>query len=385
MDRFALPPELEEFRGVVRRFCDEVVAPRAAEIDEKDEWPADLHRAVVERGVMGVGFPEEVGGSGGGALAFGLLIEELSRVSAGLSLTPTVAKLGVIPMEVAGETEMAARMSRAIVAGDLLMSYALTEPEAGSDAGAMRTRYVRDGDAFVLDGAKRFISGAGVSQAYVVFATADPAKGTSGISAFLVQADDPGFSVGRTEDKMGVRGSPTGEVLLSGCRIPADRLIGEEGKGFAYAMQTLDRSRPTIGAQALGIAQGAFDVAARYALEREQFGKPIADLAAIRSMLADMAMKIEASRMLVYRALEACDRGDPRVTYHAAVAKCFAGDAAMEVTTDAVQILGGYGYIRDYPVERFMRDAKVTQIYEGTNQIQRVVIAREILKALGDR
>ena len=385
MERFALPSELEEFRGVLRRFCDEVVAPRAAAIDEKDEWPEDLHRAMVEQGLMGVGYPEEVGGSGGGALAFGLLIEELSRVSAGLSLTPTVAKLGVIPMEVAGDTEKAARLSRGIVSGELLMSYALTEPEAGSDAGAMRTRYLRDGDSFVLDGTKRFISGAGVSQAYVVFATADPARGTSGISAFLVMDDDPGFAVGRLEDKMGVRGSPTGEVLLTGCRIPADRLIGEEGKGFGYAMQTLDRSRPVIGAQALGIAQGAFDVAARYALEREQFGRPIAELAAIRTMLADMAMQIEASRMLVYRALEACDTGDPRVTYHASVAKCFAADAAMEVTTDAVQILGGYGYIRDYPVERFMRDAKITQIYEGTNQIQRVVIAREILKALDGR
>ena len=383
MDRFALPEELEEFRGVVRDLTESKIAPRAAEIDATDEWPEDVYHLLVQQDLMGVGYPEAWGGSGGGSLAFGVLIEELSRVSAGVSLTPLVAKLGVIPMVVAGDTEKAERMTRGIAKGEILMSYALTEAEAGSDAGAMQTRYRRDGDSFVLDGTKRFISGAGVSNAYVVFATRDPAAGTAGISAFLVMKDDPGVSFGRKEDKMGVRGSPTREVVLEGCRIPVDRLIGEEGRGFAYAMKTLDQSRPAVGAQAVGIAQGAFDVAVRYAMEREQFGKPLADLEAIRIMLADMAMKIEASRMLVYRALAACDADDPQTTYHASVAKCFAGDAAMAVTTDAVQILGGYGYIREYPVERFMRDAKITQIYEGTNQIQRVVIARQVLKAFG--
>ena len=383
MDRFALPEELEEFRGVVRDLTESKIAPRAAEIDATDEWPEDVYHLLVQQDLMGVGYPEAWGGSGGGALAFGVLIEELSRVSAGVSLTPLVAKLGVIPLVVAGDTEKAERMTRGIAKGEILMSYALTEAEAGSDAGGMQTRYRRDGDSFVLDGTKRFISGAGVSHAYVVFATRDPSAGTAGISAFLVMKDDPGVSFGRKEDKMGVRGSPTREVVLEGCRIPVDRLIGEEGRGFAYAMKTLDQSRPAVGAQAVGIAQGAFDVAVRYAMEREQFGKPLADLEAIRIMLADMAMKIEASRMLVYRALAACDADDPRTTYHASVAKCFAGDAAMAVTTDAVQILGGYGYIREYPVERFMRDAKITQIYEGTNQIQRVVIARQILKAFG--
>ncbi len=262
------------------------------------------------------------------------------------------------------------------------MSYALTEPGAGSDAAALTTRYERAGDGFVLTGTKRFITGAGVSHLYVVFATRDPSLRAKGISAFLVHRDDPGVSFGKPEHKMGIRGSPTREVILDGARIPADRLIGEEGEGFAYAMQTLDRSRPTIGAQALGIAQAAFDLALRYATERQQFGRPIAEFQAIQFMLADMAMGIEAARLLVYRALAACDAGDPRTTYLSAVAKCTASDVAMRVTTDAVQVLGGYGYMSEYPAERFMRDAKITQIYEGTNQIQRVVIARELLRAL---
>ncbi len=381
--RFELPEELEEFRALVRHIAEERIAPRAAEIDETDEWPEDIFEVLVENDLMAVGYPEEYGGSGGGSLAFGVLIEEISRVSAGVSLTPLVAKLGVIPLTIAGSEEQRRAMIEGIVRGRILMSYALTEPGSGSDAVAMTTRYARTDGGFVLNGTKRFITGAGVSHAYVVFATRDPALRAKGVSAFIVMRDDPGVSFGKHEHKMGIRGSPTREVILEDARIPADRLIGEEGEGFAYAMRTLDYSRPTIGAQALGIAQGAFDFASRYATERHQFGQRISDFEGIQFMLADMAMEIEAARLLVYRALSLCDGGDPRMTYFSAVAKCFASDVAMKVTTDAVQILGGYGYVREYPVERFMRDAKITQIYEGTNQIQRVVIARQILRALG--
>jgi len=383
LERFELPEELEEFRGLVREIAEEKIAPRAAEIDDTDEWPEDVYRVLVDNELMAVGYPEELGGSGGGSLAFGVFVEELSRVSAGVALTPLVSKLGVIPLTIAGDDAKAAEMTRGICRGDLLMSYALTEPGAGSDPAAMTTRYVRDGEHVVVSGTKRFISGAGVSHAYIVFATKDPALRAKGVSAFLVMKDDPGVSFGRKEAKMGVRGSPTAEVILEEARIPAGRLIGEEGQGFAYAMKTLDYSRPAIAAQALGIAQGAFDVASRYATERVQFGKPIAELEGIQFMLADMAMKLEASRLLVYKALGLCDAGDPRMTYFSSIAKCFASDAAMEITTDAVQVLGGYGYMHEYPVERLMRDAKITQIYEGTNQIQRVVVARQILKALG--
>jgi alkylation response protein AidB-like acyl-CoA dehydrogenase len=259
------------------------------------------------------------------------------------------------------------------------MSYALTEADAGSDAAAMSTRYERDGDGFVLNGTKRFITGAGVSNAYVVFATSDPTLRSKGVSAFLVMRDDPGISFGKPEKKMGIKGSPTREVILLDCRIPADRLIGAEGAGFSIAMRTLDHSRPVIAAQAVGIAQGALDLAVSYGSEREQFGQRIVDFEGIRFMLADMAMKLEASRVLTYRALSACDANDPRMSFHSSVAKCFASDAAMAITTDAVQILGGYGYMKEYPAERFMRDAKITQIYEGTNQIQRIVIAKDLL------
>src|ERR687892_602950 len=363
LERFELSEELEEFRRLVRTIAEERIEPRAAEIDETDEWPEDVYKVLVENDLMGVGYPEEHGGSGGGSLAFGVFIEELSRV-------------------VAGDDAKAKQMTEGIARGDVLMSYALTEPGAGSDPAAMTTRYERDGDEFVLDGTKRFITGAGVSHAYVVFATKDPSTRAKGVSAFLVMRDDQGVSFGRKEDKMGIRGSPTREVICDGARVSADRLIGEEGEGFAYAMRTLDYSRPAIAAQALGIAQGAFDFAAQYATERQQFGKPIGEFQGVSFMLADMAMQLEAARMLVYKSLALCDAGDERMTYFSSVAKCFASDAAMRITTDAVQVLGGYGYIREYPVERYMRDAKITQIYEGTNQIQRIVIARELLKAI---
>jgi alkylation response protein AidB-like acyl-CoA dehydrogenase len=382
-DRYDLPEELEEFRSLVREIAEDKIAPRAAEIDRTDEWPEDLYDVLVQNELTGVGYPEEFGGSGGGSLAFGVMIEELSRVSAGLALAPAVSKLGVVPLVLAGTEDQRRRMIEGIVRGRILMSYALTEPGAGSDAASLTTRYARDRDGFVLNGTKRFITGAGVSHAYVVFATRDPSERSKGISAFLVMRDDPGVAFGRKEDKMGIRGSPTREVLLTDAWIPEERLIGREGEGFKIALRTLDFSRPLIGAQALGIAQGAFDVASRYAVEREQFGRRIADFEAIQFLLADMAIRLEASRLLVYKALALCDGEDPRMTQWSAMAKCFASDSAMAITTDAVQILGGYGYVREYPAERYMRDAKITQIYEGTNQIQRIVIARQILESIG--
>jgi alkylation response protein AidB-like acyl-CoA dehydrogenase len=381
---FGLPEELEEFRLLVREIVEERIGlARAAEIDDADEFPWDVHKTFVENELMAVGYPEEFGGSGGGSLTFAVMVEEISRVSAGCALIPLVSRLGAIPVMLAGSDEQKRELFGGIATGEHQMSYCLTEPGSGSDSVAMTTRYARDGDGgFELTGTKRFITGAGVSDAYTVFATRDPAERAKAISAFLLYADDPGVSFGKLEHKMGIRGSPTREVYFDHAKIPADRLIGEENQGFTYAMKTLDYSRPTIAAQALGIAQGAFDFAARYATERHQFGKPISHFEGLQFMLADMAMDIEAARMLVYRAANAVERGDPKMSYHAAVAKCYAGDAAMKVTTDAVQILGGYGYMREYPVERMMRDAKITQIYEGTNQIQRVVIARSILKAI---
>jgi alkylation response protein AidB-like acyl-CoA dehydrogenase len=380
---FDLPAELEEFRALVREIAEEHIAPRAAEIDETDEWPKDVWELLVQNELMGVGYPEEFGGAGGGSLTFAVFVEELSRVSAGVALTPLVARLGAIPIMLSGSDELKRELLGGISRGDHLMSYCLTEPGSGSDSIAMKTRYRAGSDGgFVLDGTKRFITGAGVSDAYTVFATKDPALRSKGISAFVVYREDPGVSFGKEERKMGIHGSPTREVYLEDTEIPADRLIGDEGEGFRLAMRTLDYSRPSIAAQALGIAQGAFDFAARYLTEREQFGQKIAEFQGLQFMLADMAMQIEASRLLVYKAASAADSGDPRVSYFAAIAKAFASDAAMRVTTDAVQLLGGYGYMKEYPVERFMRDAKITQIYEGTNQIQRLVIARGILKAI---
>ena len=383
MDVFALPEDLEQFRKLVREICEDRLAPRAAEIDEQDEFPWDVHKLFVENELMGVGYPEEHGGAGGGSLTMAVMVEEIARISASASLIPLVNRLGAIPVLLAGSDAQKTELFRGISRGENQMSYALTEPGAGSDAGSLQTRYERlDGGGWRLNGTKRFITGAGASDRYTVFATRDAGLRSKGISAFVVHAEDQGFSVGKSEKKLGIRGSPTREVYLDGSVVPEDRLLGEEGEGFSYAMRTLDYSRPTIAAQALGIAQGAFDVASRYMTEREQFGKKLAEFQGLQFMLADMAMQIEAARMLTYRAAAATDARDPRMTYHAAVAKCHASDTAMAVTTDAVQILGGYGYMREYGVERMMRDAKITQIYEGTNQVQRIVIARQVLRAL---
>jgi len=383
-EAFGLPEELEEFRRTVREIVTERIGlDRAAEIDEADEFPWDVHKLFSENDLMAVGYPEEFGGAGGGSLTVAVMIEEISRMSAGCALIPLVSRLGAIPVMLAGSEEMKKELFGGISRGEHQMSYCLTEPGSGSDSVAMQTRFEPVDGGFRLNGTKRFITGAGASDRYTVFATKDPELKAKGISAFLVHADDPGFSVGKAEHKMGIRGSPTREVYLDNTEIPSDRLIGELDEGFTYAMRTLDYSRPTIAAQALGIAQGAFDVALEYSKERQQFGKPISHFEGLQFMLADMAMEIEAARLLVYRAASLVDAKDPSMTYFASVAKCYAGDVAMKVTTDAVQVLGGYGYMREYTVERMMRDAKITQIYEGTNQIQRVVIARQLLKGIG--
>ena len=376
---FAFTEEQDEFRRSVRQLVEDKIAPRAAEIDEADEYPWDIDELLVKNGFSGVSYPEEYGGAGGGAVELCILVEEISRASAGVALIPAVNKLGAIPVLLAGSNDMKKQISTGITNGDHRMSYCLTEPGSGSDAAAMKSRAVQDGDSWVLNGAKRFITGAGASDLYTYFAVTDlgAPKGKN-ITCFLVSSEMDGFSLGRKEDKMGIRGSPTREVILENVRVPAENIIGDVNAGFQIAMRTLDFSRPTVAAQALGIAQGAFDYAVAYCNERQQFGKPIATFQGMQFMFADMAMKIETARMAVYRAAVAVDSDDPNVSYWAAIAKCYASDTAMEVTTNCVQALGGYGYVKEYPVERFMRDAKITQIYEGTNQIQRVVLARKI-------
>jgi len=379
---FSLTEDHVEFRTVVRQICTERIAPRAAEIDETAEFPWDVKQVLAENGLLGLHIGEEYGGSGADTLTYCILVEEVARVCASSSVIPLVQKLGSMPITMGASDAQKKEWFPAIASGEQLISYCLSEPGAGSDAGAMLTTARRDGEEWVLDGTKVWISNAGVSSLYAVLAKTDPSAGTRGVSAFLVRADDPGFSVGKHEDKLGTRGAPTAAVHFDGCRIPANRLIGDEGRGFVYAMQAFDHTRLVVGAQAVGIAQGAIDAATAYMKEREQFGKPIGSFQGLQFMLADMAMETEASRQLVYVAAGKADRLDPDLTLFSAYAKCKASDVAMKVTTDAVQIFGGYGYVKDYPVERMMRDAKLMQIYEGTNQIQRVVMARQLLGRL---
>jgi len=377
-DAYQLSPEHEDFRKVVREFALDKVAPRAAEIDATGIWPADLHAEMIKMDLLSVMFDEESGGAGADAIIQAIVVEELSRVCASTAMIATLNKLGMIPVLLRGTAEQKAAWIPGIIAGEHQAAYGLTEPEAGSDVAAIRTRAVRDGDEWVLTGSKRFISNAGVATIYTIFAKTEPDAGARGISCFLVPADAPGFEVGKYEDKMGLRGSPTGELIFNEVRVPADALVGDEGEGMRIAMMTLDRSRPGIAAQALGIAQGALDLALDYAKERRQFDRPIIDFQAVGFMLADMDIQIRAARHLVYEAHAMVDRDDPELTRVAAIAKTFASDTAMAVTTNAVQVLGGYGYIKDFPAERYMRDAKITQLYEGTNQIQRVVISRRL-------
>jgi alkylation response protein AidB-like acyl-CoA dehydrogenase len=381
-DLYRPSEEHEAFRAAVREMCDAKVAPNAAETDELAEFPKASYEALVAAEVHAPHIPEAYGGVGADALATVIVIEEVARACASTSLIPAVNKLSSLPwLLVAGE-ELKQAYLPPMARGEAMASYCLSEPDAGSDAVSMKTRAVRDGDHFVLDGVKRWISNAGVSVFYTVFAVTDPTARAKGISAFVVERDDDGVSFGAPEKKLGIKGSPTCEVYLDHVRIPESRLIGLEGTGFATAMRTLDHTRVTIAAQAIGIAQGALDYALGYVKQRSQFGKALAEFQGLQFMLADMGMKLEAARQLTYTAAAKSERGDADLTYFGAAAKCFASDVAMEITTDAVQLLGGYGYTRDFPVERMMRDAKITQIYEGTNQIQRVVMARQLLAGL---
>jgi alkylation response protein AidB-like acyl-CoA dehydrogenase len=374
--------EHQAFRAAVREVCDEKVAPHAAEADELGEFPKASFEALRAADFHAPHVPEEFGGVGGDALAVAIVIEEIARACASSSLIPAVNKLASLPWLLAGSAELKRRYLPPLASGDAMASYCLSEPEAGSDAAGMTTRAVRDGDDWVLKGTKRWITNAGVSDLYTVFAVTDPDRRSKGISAFVVEKTDEGVSFGAPEKKLGIKGSPTREVYLDRVRIPGDRLIGGEGTGFGTAMKTLDHTRVTIAAQAVGIAQGALDYALGYVKERQQFGKAIAEFQGLQFMLADMGMKLEAARQLTYVAAAKSERGDADLTYFGAAAKCFASDVAMEITTDAVQLLGGYGYTKDYPVERMMRDAKITQIYEGTNQVQRIVMARQLLAGL---
>jgi alkylation response protein AidB-like acyl-CoA dehydrogenase len=385
MSTFELSEEHQALREAVRALADDKIAPRAAEVDRTAEFPWDVYESLVKADFHAVHIPESYGGAGGDALAAALVIEEVARACATSSLIPAVNKLGTMPLLLGASEEVKQRYLPPVARGEAMFSYGLSEPEAGSDAGAMRTRAVRTDGGYVLNGVKRWITNAGVSKYYTVMAVTEPDKGANGISAFVVEDGDPGFTFGAPEHKLGIKGSPTRELYFDNTEIPAERLIGDEGQGFKIALRTLDHTRVTIAAQALGIAQGALDYAVGYVKERKQFGHAIADFQGLQFMIADMAMKLEGARQLTYAAASRSERAMQGekvddLTFFSSACKCLASDVAMSVTTDAVQLLGGYGYVNDYPVERMMRDAKITQIYEGTNQVQRMVMARQVLK-----
>jgi len=376
---YSTTDEHEELRQAVRRLAEEKIAPYAAEVDENERYPQEAHDALVKAGFSAIHIGEEYGGAGGDAIAGCIVIEEVARVCASSSLLPAVNKLGSMPIILSASEELKQKVLPSIASGESSISYGLSEREAGSDAASMRTKAVKDGDAWVINGTKAWITQAGISDWYTVMAVTDPDKRANGISAFVVHRDDPGFEVGNKERKLGIKGSPTRELHFINCTIPEDRIIGEPGTGFKTALRTLDHTRPTIGIQAVGIAQGALDAAIAYIKERKQFRKSISEFQGVQFMVADMAMKVETARHMCYVSAAASERGDANSGFLASAAKCYAGDIAMQVTTDAVQLFGGAGYTRDFPVERMMRDAKITQIYEGTNQIQRVVMARALL------
>ncbi|MEO7352408.1 MAG: acyl-CoA dehydrogenase family protein [Marmoricola sp.] len=379
---YALTEEHQAIREAVRHLAEAKIAPFATEVDEEARYPEEAAKALLAADFHAPHVPEEYGGAGADALATVIVIEEVARVCVSSSLIPAVNKLGSLPVQISGSVELKQKYLSKLAAGEGGFSYCLSEPDAGSDAIAMKTSAVKDGDHWVLNGVKRWITNAGESEYYTVLVVTDPEARSKGISAFVVERSDEGVSFGAKEKKLGIKGSPTREVYFDNVRIPADRMIGAEGTGFATAMKTLDHTRVTIAAQAVGVAQGALDYALEYAKERKQFGKPIAEFQGLQFMLADMGMKVEAARQLTYAAAGRSERGDKDLTFFGAAAKCFASDVAMEVTTNAVQVLGGYGYTRDYPVERMMRDAKITQIYEGTNQVQRIVMARQLLAGI---
>jgi alkylation response protein AidB-like acyl-CoA dehydrogenase len=378
-DAYALTDDQLAFRETIRQMVVERVAPRAAEIDEKAEYPHDLRRLFAEHDIFGLPFSEEYGGTGTGALMLNIAVEEIAKACASSALMLMIQELGTLPIKLFGSEELKQRFLPKCASGEWSPAFALSEPEAGSDPGGMITRAVRDRDEWVVNGTKNWITNLGIADFYVVFAVTDPHAGHSrGISAFVVEADRPGVSIGKLEKKLGIRGSPTGQPIFDEVRIPAENLIGDENKGMHVALGTLDHSRLGVAAQALGIAQGATDYAAAYARERRQFGKAINEFQAIQFKLADMETHCAAGRELLYQACAKADRGDADHGKYSAMAKLFNSDNAMRVTVEAVQVLGGYGYVSEYPVERMMRDAKITQIYEGTNEVQRLVIARTL-------
>ncbi len=379
-DMFQLSPEHEELRAAIRDLSEKQIAPHAKEVDEEARFPQEALDALNESGFSAVHVPEAYGGQGADAVATCIVIEEVARVCGSSSLIPAVNKLGTMGLILKGSDELKSQVLPQLASGEAMASYALSEREAGSDAAAMRTRAARDGDDWLINGSKCWITNGGKSTWYTVMAVTDADKGANGISSFMVHKDDPGFTVGPLEHKLGIKGSPTAELYFEDCRIPGDRIIGEEGTGFKTALETLDHTRPTIGAQAVGLAQGALDAAIEYTKDRKQFGKSISEFQAVQFMLADMAMKVEAARLMVYHSAARAESGEKNLGFISAAAKCFASDVAMEVTTDAVQLFGGAGYTTDFPVERMMRDAKITQIYEGTNQIQRMVMSRALLR-----
>jgi alkylation response protein AidB-like acyl-CoA dehydrogenase len=378
-DTYALTDEQIEFRDTIRQIVAERVAPRAAEIDAKAEYPWDIRKLFAEHDLLGLPFPAEFGGTGTGTLMLNLAVEEVARACASSALILMIQELGTLPIQLFGSDELKRRFLPRCASGEWSPAFALSEPEAGSDPGGMITRAVRDGDEWVITGTKNWITNLGIADFYVVFAKTDTgAPRARGISAFVVEADRPGFTVGKLEHKLGIKGSPTGQPIFDDVRIPAGNLIGEEGRGMQVALGTLDHSRLGVGAQAVGIAQGATDHALGYARERRQFGQPIADFQGIQFKLADMETRTAAARELLYRACAKVDRNESDAGKYSAMAKLFASDTAMAVTVEAVQVFGGFGYVTEYPVERYMRDAKITQIYEGTNEIQRLVIARSL-------
>jgi alkylation response protein AidB-like acyl-CoA dehydrogenase len=379
VDTYSLTPEQVEFRDTIRQLVRDKVAPRAAEIDAKAEYPWDIRRLFAEQDLLGLPFDEEHGGTGTGTLMLNVAVEEIARACASSALILMLQELGTLPIKLFGSDELKQRFLPRCASGEWSPAFALSEPEAGSDPGGMITRAERDGDEWVINGTKNWISNLGIADFYIVFAKSDRSAARSrGISAFVVEADRPGFSVGKLEHKLGIKGSPTGQPIFEDVRIPAANLIGEEGKGMNVALGTLDHSRLGVAAQAVGIAQGATDHAVAYANERRQFGSPISEFQGIQFKLADMETRTAAARELLYRACAKIDRHEPDRGKYSAMAKLFASDTAMAVTVEAVQVLGGYGYVSEYPVERYMRDAKITQIYEGTNEIQRLVIARAL-------
>ncbi len=379
MDTLLTPAQLE-IRRKARHIAETFARPKAAEYDRTGAYPHDVMKEIARAGFMGIWIPKEYGGGGCGVFETCLVVEELSRACGGLGVAYSVNALGSFPIILGGNAEQKKKYLPRIVSGSDYIAFALSEKGAGSDAGAMKTGAKAIGDGYEINGDKKWTTNAGVANLFTVFATTDPAKGTRGITAFEVERGTPGFTIGRREDTTGIRCVPIHETHFKECRIPAAQRLGEEGKGFHLAMATLDRARPSVAAQALGLAQGALDLAAQFVSQRRQFGTTISQMQAIQFMLADMDVQVQAARQLVYAAAIAVDRQEKDYSRLAAMAKVFASDTAMKVTTDAVQLFGGYGYVRDFPIEKYMRDAKITQIYEGTNQVQRIVIARALLK-----